>query len=116
MRNPACPAGGFGAGRQFNQPGVLSDRSDWENYRMACGLPDAANGHGIRGLQDLVNFTGAGMILGERFHRFPPIAQALVVVKEGRQPFTEMLKSLPADVLRQARVWVSGDDKDKEGA
>lgn len=82
---------------------------------MACGLLDAANNYGIPGLQDLVNFTGTGMILGERFHHFPPIAQALVAVKEGQHPFTEMLKSLPPDLLEQPRIWASEDGKDKEG-
>ena len=90
---------------RLNQPGVLSDRSEWENYRMTCDLVNAADTYGIKGLQDLVNFAGAGMILGERFYQFPPIAQALAVIREGRGEFTEVLKSLPPEVVEQARTW-----------
>jgi hypothetical protein len=88
---------------RLNRPGVLSDRNDGENYRMACRLVDAAERYAIRGLRDLVNFVGAGMILGEHFHLFPAIARELEAVTAGRRSFTDMLSSLPPEALTQAR-------------
>lgn len=88
---------------RLNRPAVLADRSDWDNYDLSCRLVNVAHELYIRGLRDLVNFVGAGMVLGEQFYRFPPIAEALVEVKEKRQTFTEMVVQLPADVLQQAQ-------------
>lgn len=88
---------------RLNRPGVLSDRSELENYRLTYRLVDAAGRYAIRGMRDLVNFVGAGMILGEHFHLFPGIAHALEDVTAGRRSFTDVLSSLPPEVLTQAR-------------
>ncbi|UKE70989.1 DUF4123 domain-containing protein [Xanthomonas cerealis pv. cerealis] len=90
---------------RLNQPGVLSDRSEWENYRMTCNLVDAARNYGIVGLQDMVNFTGAGMILGEEFYLHPKISGELAAIQESKRSFSDVLKSLPPDLLLQAKKW-----------
>lgn len=88
---------------RLNRPGVLSDRSDLENYGLACRLVDAAERYAIRGMRDLVNFVGAGMILGERFDICPAMASELEGIRTGTKTFTEMLSSLSPEVLEQAR-------------
>lgn len=99
---------------RLNQPGVLSGRDEWQNYAMTCGLVDAAHGHGVRGLQDLVNFTGTGMILGEGFHQFPQIADELASMQRDQRSFSEVMRALPPHTLQQAQEWVSagGDRSD----
>lgn len=88
---------------RLNRPGVLSERSDLENYLLACRLVDAAERYAIRGMRDLVNFVGTGMILGERFDTCPAVACELEGVRTGVRTFTDMLSSLPPEVLEQAR-------------
>lgn len=88
---------------RLNRPEVLAERSDWENYGLTCRLVNAAHELNIRGLRDLVNFVGTGMVLGEQFHRFPPIADVLGAVREKKQTFTEVLAEFPEDVLQHAQ-------------
>src|SRR5699024_10125476 len=87
---------------RLNRPEVLAERSDWENYDLTCRLVNAAHELNIRGLRDLVNFVGTGMILGEQFYRFPPIAEVLAEIEDKQQTFTEVLAEFPAEVLQQA--------------
>lgn len=96
---------------RLNRSGVLSDYGDMENYQRICRLADVAGHYGIRGLRDLVNFAGAGMILGESFHAYPPITRGLETVQAGKQTFTDMLSSLPPEVLDQVAKQPASDGK-----
>lgn len=86
---------------RLNRPGVLADRTDGDNYTVTCSLLDVARDMDIKGLQDLVNFVGTGMILGENFHQHPLMQPYLVSMRESRKSFTDTLQQVPAAVLQR---------------